>query len=211
MKRIFGILCFNTIFLLNSCAHGQSLIGVYSPKGNPESNTKVILKENNRFVFHEFQHLISATTSGSFEISDKMIKLYSDKIPNDSSRVEYLESHKTDGLKVKVIYEDLTDVQIPIPATVRVSYLNGGTKSFTCNDEGVLSIATDKLVGLEVRWVGGMPLRISTSEMSSNNLKVILVEESMGNTVFEGKELRIKSGKLVEVNGSKRVFKKIRQ
>jgi len=210
MKGVFRILCFTTVVFLNSCAQGQSLIGVYFPKGNAESNTKVILKDNNRFVFHEFQHLISVATSGSFEVSGRAIKLYSDKIPHDSSSVEYLENHKADGLKLEVIYEDLTGVQVPVPATVIASYPKGGTRNFTCDDKGGLSIVTDNLVGLEVRWVGGMPLRIKASEMSSNNLKVILVEESMGNTVFDGKELRIKNGKLIEVNEPERVFKKVR-
>ena len=88
-----------------------------------------------------------------------------------------------------------------------VFYGNGAKRSFQCDNDGRVDIAGNEAESIMVKWIAGLPIEVQVSDFESNNLRIVLVEDSSGNTRFNGKLFTVKGNKLIEMEGN-RVFKK---
>ncbi|OEK02957.1 hypothetical protein BFP97_16130 [Roseivirga sp. 4D4] len=203
--------CLIILLTTFSCGStGDLALGTYTFSGKPNINSKLVLKKNNRFGYAEFNHMISLGTSGEFELIGKKLVLHSDTAETNSSTLEYLESDENSSINLEVISRDNVDNQQTVPATVHVIYKNGRQRTFRCNDKGALKLKNNDLISLEVKWIGYIPVKHSITELKSNNIRVVLVESSKGNTSFHAKKYVIKNNKLQEVSGDKRKLFRVR-
>lgn len=188
------------------------MVGTYTLNGKPNPNTKIVLKENGRFGFVEFFHTGTIGTSGNFQISEYTLTLHSDKQPNTHSSIEYLQPNDDDDskLKIRVKYEDLVYNQNYVDAKVVATYGKQTRKTFYCDEDGTLIVEKEDLVSLEVTWIAGMSIKMTTTEVLSNNLMVTLLARSNGNTEFESREFLLKKNRLKELTGEKRAWKKVK-
>lgn len=150
--------------------------------------------------------MIALSTSGYFEVTEEFLTLNSDTLQINSSKVEYLNDHKNSSIKFEVVYRDIVGDELHIPATIIATYGNKSIKTYQCDEDGEITLDRQDLIDFEVRWLGALPLHISLHETKSNNIRVTLLESSIGNASFINKKYLFRRDKLKEVEGNQKVL-----
>ena len=70
-------------------------------------------------------------------------------------------------------------------------------------------VSNSEIKSLSVQWlILAVPLSLEIDQLESNRFQVTLVKSSLGSTKWNSKEFILKRDRLVEQEGTKRVFKR---
>ncbi|WP_305983546.1 hypothetical protein [Roseivirga thermotolerans] len=207
MRNIKSLLAALVLFSFG-CTSSKTIIGTYKPNNSSWSMSALIIEDSSRFIWSESYEGFPTRTSGIYKLENDKLSLYSDKKPHRFSTIQYLSQvNNEDSLYVQVVFKNLVGETVHVPASVDVFYGNGAKRSFQCDNDGRVDIAGNEAESIMVKWIAGLPIEVQVSDFEPNNLRIVLVEDSSGNTRFNGKLFTVKGNKLIEMEGN-RVFKK---
>uniref|UniRef100_UPI004047D822 hypothetical protein n=1 Tax=Roseivirga sp. TaxID=1964215 RepID=UPI004047D822 len=196
------------LLLSISCTGPEAVIGIYEAKNSSWSQSKMIIGDSSRFVWSELYEGFPIRTSGIYKIEGDKLSLYSDDESSQYSDVQYLDNvNHGDSIYIEVLYRNLIGEIDFVPASIVALYDNGVQRALKCGDDGRVGLGIGKLQTIAIKWIAGWPIEIRPQNFKSNNLRIVLVEDSRGNTSFNGKSFTIQGNKLIEKEGD-RVFKR---
>jgi hypothetical protein len=202
-------LLFTPLILFSSCMAYNLSNGQYFTKRTSFDSSKIEIRDDNRFVYESIYESTKEETSGNYQVAGTIVKFSSDIEPIKDSYVVWQPSNDKDSLEIEILFEDWDGAKHPVSASVIVYYKNGLWSKYRTKEGSYLNVSNSEIKSLSVQWlILAVPLSLEIDQLESNRFQVTLVKSSLGSTKWNSKEFILKRDRLVEQEGTKRVFKR---